>query len=151
MSYDLVHGQLFGHEALQLSSRLEDYNDMRVYSGSRSSSEMNSTNEETYRIARSLGAASSSWVIGNVDYRTIGLLPNLGEASFTDACIGLFLAPELERDLLKVPNSSLIDVVNFHAASVSCYVFICICFAVYFPPYGSFMCRLRLSQAMILA
>ena len=84
-------------------------------------------------------------------HRMIGLLPNQGVASFVDACVGSFSALELERDLLKVPNSSLIDAVNFHAASVSSYVFICICFAVYFLPCGSFMCRLRLSQAMLLA
>ena len=65
----------------------------------------------------------------------IGLLPNPSGASFTDVCAGSFLALELERDLLKVPNLSLVDDVNFHAASVSGDVFICICF----PPYGSFM------------
>ena len=89
---------------------------------------MNFAKEDTYQIACSLGAASSSQVIANVDYRMIGLLPNLGAASFADACVGSFLALELERDLLKVPNLSLVDVVNFHVASVSGYVFICIHF-----------------------
>jgi len=89
---------------------------------------MNSTKEETYRIARSLGAVSSSRVIANVDCRTIGLLPNQSAASFAITCAGSFLAPELERDLLKVPNLSIVDAVNFHAASVSGYVFICIHF-----------------------
>ena len=40
-------------------------------------------------------------------------------ASFADACAGSFSVPEVERDLLKVPNSSLIEAVNFHAVSVS--------------------------------
>ena len=91
---------------------------------------MNSTKEETYRIARSLGATSSSRVFANMDYRTIGLLPNSGGASFADMCTGSFSALELERDLLKVPNLSLVDVVNFHVASVSGYVCIYICFAI---------------------
>ena len=119
MSDDLVRGQLFGHGELRLSSHPEDYSEMRVYLGSSSSSEMNSMKEETYRIAHSLGVASTLWVIAKVDYRVIGLLLSLSGASFADACAGSFLAPEVERDLLKVPNSSLIEAVNFHAASVS--------------------------------
>ena len=51
---------------------------MRVYSRSNSSSKMNSTKEETYQIAHSLGATSNSRVIANVDYRTVGLLPGQG-------------------------------------------------------------------------
>ena len=88
---------------------------MRVYSGSSSSSKMTSTKDETYRIARSLGAASNSWVVANVDYRMVGLLPNQSVSSFTDACAGSFSAPKVERDLLKVPILSLIEAVNFHA------------------------------------
>jgi hypothetical protein len=102
---------------------------MRVYSGSSSSGEMNSAKEETYRIARSLGIASSSRVIVNVDYRAVGLLPNQVAAGFADACVGAFSAPEVERDLLKVPNSSLIKAVNFHDASVSILLLICAPFA----------------------
>ena len=102
LSDGLVHGQLFGHGQLRLSSRPKDYGDMRVYLGLSSSSEMNSTKEETYRIAHSLGATSNSRVVANVDYRTVGLLPNQSAASFIDACIGSFSAPEVERDLLKV-------------------------------------------------
>ena len=54
-----------------------------------------------------------------MDYRTIGLLLSLSEASFANACAGSFSARKVERDLLKVPNSSLIEAVNFHDASVS--------------------------------
>ena len=115
---------------------------MRVYSGSSSSSEMNSTKEETYQIARSLGAASTSRVIANVDHHMIGLLPNQNAASFGDACAGSFSAPEVERYLLKVPNSSLIEAVNFHVASVSGRVFTCIRFVALFLPSGSFMWRI---------
>jgi hypothetical protein len=81
---------------------------MRVYLGSSSSGEMSSAKEETYRIARSLGAALNSRVIANVDYRTVGLLPTPSAASFADACASSFSALEVERDLLKVSNLSLI-------------------------------------------
>ena len=98
----LVRGQLFGYVELRLGSRPEDYGEMRVYSGTTSSGEMTSAKEETYRIARSLGASSNSRVVANVDYHTVGLLPNQSAASFIDACVGSFSAPEVERDLLKV-------------------------------------------------
>ena len=103
---------------------------------------MNSTKQETYRIARSLGAASNSQVIASVDHHTIGLLPNQSAASFADACVGSFLAPEVERDLLKVPNLSLIEVVNFHAASVSGWVLPYVCFVACFLFGDSLMCRI---------
>ena len=61
---------------------------MRVYSGLSSSGEISYAKEETYRIARSLGVASSSWVIANVDHCTIGLLPDKAMVEFADACVG---------------------------------------------------------------
>ena len=67
-----------------------------------------------------------------MDHRTVGRLPNQIASSFTNACTGSFLAPEVERDLFKVPNSSLIEAVNFHAASVSGRVFTCIRFVALF-------------------
>ena len=67
-------------------------------------------------------------MVANIDYRTVGLLPNPSVTNFANARAGSFLAPKVERDLLKVPNSSLIEVVNFHAASVSEWVLTCICF-----------------------
>jgi hypothetical protein len=76
-----------------------------------------------------------------MDYRIVGLLLDQGMARFADACAGAFSALEVERDLLKVPNSSLIEAVNFNAANVSGWVFACICFAFYFLHCGSFMCR----------
>lgn len=100
--------------------------------GSSSSGEMSSTKEETYQIARSLGAASSSRVIANMDHRTVGILPDKVMADFADACVGSFTTPEVERDLLMVPNSSLIEVVNFHALSVSDHAFSCIGFLIVF-------------------
>ena len=128
----LVRGQLFDHRELRLGSRPEEYGEMRVYSGSSSSSKMNSMKEETYRIARSLGDASNSRVITNVDHRTVGLLPGKAAADFTDACASSFTALEVERDLMRVPKSSLIEVVNFHAASVSTHTFSLICFSCSF-------------------
>ena len=70
----------------------------------------------------------------------VGLLRNQITASFADACAGSFLAPEVERDLLKVPNSSLIEAVNFHATSVSEWVLTCISFVIVFPLDGGLMC-----------
>ena len=128
----LVRGQLFGYVELRLGSRPEDYGEMRVYSGTTSSGEMTSAKEETYRIASALGAVSNSRVITNVDHRTIGLLPGKATVGFADACAGSVTALEMERDLLKVPNSSLVEAVNFHAASVSTRTFSLICFSCSF-------------------
>ena len=88
MSDNLVQGQQFCYGELRLRSRPTDYGEMRVYSWLTSSSKMISVEEETYRIACSLGAASSSHVIANVDHHTIGLLPNKVVAEFADACSG---------------------------------------------------------------
>ena len=97
---------------------------MRVYSGSSASGEMSYAKEETYRIARSLGAASSSRVIANVYHRTVGLLPGRVAADFADACASSFTVPEVERDLLKESDSSLAEAVSFHTVSVSAYAFV---------------------------
>ena len=96
---------------------------MWVYSGSSSSGEISYAKEETYRIARSSGAASSSRVIANVDHRTVGLLPGKVAVDFADACVGSFIALEVERDLLKEYDLSLTEVLSFHAVSVSSYAF----------------------------
>ena len=72
----------------------------------------------------------------------VGLLRNQITASFADACAGSFLAPEVERDLLKVPNLSLIEVVNFHAASVSGWVLTYIHIVALFPLGDGLMCRI---------
>lgn len=141
MSDNLVHGQLFGHGELRLSSRPMDYGNVRVYLGSISSSKMSSVKEETYQIAHSLGASSNPQVVANVDYRTVGLLLNPSVANFADACFGSFSAPKVERDHLSVPNSSLTDAVNFHAASVSGWVLTCIHFVSFSLLDNSFMCR----------
>jgi hypothetical protein len=90
---------------------------------------MSSVKEGTYRIVHSLGASSNSWVVANVDYCTVGLLLIPSATSIADVCSGLFLAPKVERDLLKVPNLSLIEATNFHAASVSGWILPCIHFA----------------------
>ena len=67
-------------------------------------------------------------MIANVDHRVVGLLSSQSAARFADACVGSFSAPKVERDLLTFPNSSLIEAVNFHAASVSGWVLSCILF-----------------------
>ena len=90
-----------------------------MYLGSSSLGEMTSAKEETYRIARALGAPLNSRVIAHVDYRTVGLMPNKAAADFVDSFVGSLSAHEVERDHLKVPYTSLGEVVSFHATSVS--------------------------------
>lgn len=119
LTQDVVSGQLFGHVELLLRSRPEDYGEMRVYSGPSSSGEMGSAKEETYRIARSLGIGSWSRLVGNEDYRAVGLLPSQEAVAFADSCSESFAAPELERDILKVPDTTLMEAANYHAISVS--------------------------------
>ena len=80
---------------------------------------MTPAKEETYRIACALGVPLNSWVTAHVNYRTVGLMPDKAAADFVDSCVGSFSAPEVKRDLLKVPYASLGEAVNFHAASVS--------------------------------
>ena len=139
LSDSIVHGQFFGHRELRLRSRPEDYGEMRVYSGSSSSGEMNPAKEETYHIACSLGAASNSRVIANVDHHTVGLLLGKIVADFTNAYLGSFTAPEVERDLLRVPNLSLVEAGNFHSLNVSDHAFSCICLVVIFLSNYGFM------------
>ena len=81
----------------------------------------------------------------------VGLLLIQNVVHFVDACAGSFLAPEVERDLSKTPNSSLIEAVNFHATSVSGWVFSCIRFIVPFLPSVSFIWNPLHFQAMLLA
>jgi len=129
----LIHGQLFSHGELRLRSHPKDYGEMQVYSGLSSSGDMNSTKKETYRIAHAIGMLSDSRVIANVDYHIIGLLPDKTAADFTNACARSFLASEVEKGLLKVPQSSLAEAVNFHAASVRARFFSSIHFFRCFP------------------
>lgn len=89
--------------------------------------------EETYRIARSLGSASHSRVIGNIDHRVIGLLPNKDGAKFADTYAVSVVAPEVQRDLLKVSDASLAEAMNYHAVNVS--VRNLPCFCSFFPPF----------------
>lgn len=130
LTESLVHGQLFSHGELQLGSPPGDYGEMRIYSGSSSSGKMTSVKEETYQIARALGAVSNSRVIANVDHRTVGLLPGEAMVAFADACVSSFTALEEDRGLLKVPNSSLMEVVNFHATSISAVTFFLFAFLI---------------------
>ena len=49
----------------------------------------------------------------------VGLMSDKAAADFVDSCAGSFSAPEVERDLLKVPHASLAEAVNFHTMSMS--------------------------------
>ena len=63
-------------------------------------------------------------MIANVYHRTVGLLPGKVAVDFADACVGSFIALEVERDLLKESDSSLAEAVSFHTVSVSAYAFV---------------------------
>lgn len=61
--------------------------------------------------------------MANVDYQKVGLIPNRAGVQFADACGNAYSVPELERDILALPDAELLDAVNFHALSVSFYLF----------------------------
>jgi hypothetical protein len=71
----MVEGQLLGFRHLLLAPKPGDYGEMRLYSGSGSSGEMDSAKEESYRIARSLGFLSDAQLACGFDFRNLGLLP----------------------------------------------------------------------------
>lgn len=51
-------------------------------------------------------------MIVNVDHRTIGLLPDRVATDLTNASTGSFTTLEVERELLKVSDSSLAKAVS---------------------------------------
>lgn len=125
----MVHGVLFGHGPLVLDSRSDDYGEVCVYSDGSSPDEPSPAQEESYRIARSLGAASSAQVLAKVDYVEAGLLPGRLGLEFAEQCSSAFVAPEVECDVLSVSTPDLLDAINFHAISVSSFFdyFVCCC------------------------
>jgi len=80
------------------------------------------------------------------------MLPSKVAVDFPDAYVGLFSALEVERDLLKVPHSSLAEAVNFHAASISNKIFFFfLLFSLFFFPKIIFMISRFGVQSMLLA
>ena len=80
---------------------------------------MDLAKEETYRIACSLGVNSWSHLVGSVNYREIRMMPSREAAEFADFCSESFSNPELERDILKEPDTALMEASNYHVVSVS--------------------------------
>lgn len=102
---------------------------MRAYSGLSSSGEDNFAKEESYRIACSFGTGSHAHVVASVDQANVGLLPNWAGVGLSEACSDSFAMPEVQWDLLKVPNLELLEATSFHAISVrpSCCLLFCLC------------------------
>jgi len=80
---------------------------------------MDLAKEETYRIACSLGVNSRSHLAGSVNYCDIGMMPSREAAEFADFCGESFSNPELERDILKEPDTALMEASNYHVVSMS--------------------------------
>lgn len=78
--------------------------------------------KESYRIARSLGVSSDAQLACGFNFQEIGLLPGDSPAAsrFAEFC-NKFAAPEVERDLLGVEDSALVEAANYHLVSVSAY------------------------------
>jgi hypothetical protein len=55
----------------------------------------------------------------NIDFRSVGLLPSQEAMDFAEKCSSAYIAPEVERDMLKAPNTELLDAINVHAVHVS--------------------------------
>lgn len=119
MTEEVVDGQLLGHGELRLNSRLEDYGEVCFYLGSSSLGEMDLAKEEMYRIARSLGVNSRSRLVGRVDYRVMRMMLSREAVEFADFCGESFSIPELERDILKEPDTALMEATNYHPVSMS--------------------------------
>ena len=117
----LAKGLLLGHGPLILGAKEGDYGEPCFYLGLSSSSEMDPVREESYRIARSLGAASEANLACGFNFRQIGILPseNSDAMKFAEHCQKAPVAPEMERDLLQVKDSTLAEAASFHQASVS--------------------------------
>jgi hypothetical protein len=116
-----VKGTLIGFGSLDLEPKPGDYDRVRAYSGSGSSSETNVSREETYKLARSLGLPSDAQIVSGVDVREVGILPpaNASVADFAEVCSKTFRAPEAERDLLKLDRGALVGACEQHLFSVS--------------------------------
>lgn len=117
----MVEGRLLRFGRLVLTPKPGDYGEMRFYSGSSSSGELDSAKEESYRIARSLGVPSDAELACGFNFRDIGLLPasSAAAAKFSEFCGRSFRAPEVERDLIGESESKLVEANEYHLISVS--------------------------------
>lgn len=104
-----------------LGAKEGDYGEPRFYSRLSSSGETNPVREESYRIARSLGATSEVNLACGFNFRKIGILPgeNSNAAKLAEQCHKALVTPKMERDLLEVRDSMLAEAASFHLASVS--------------------------------
>lgn len=119
MTVEMAEHVLFGHGTLYLDSHPDDYGKMRVYSGFSSLEEMSPGREKSYHLACALGAESSARVVSQVNYREAGVISDAVGFQFTEACSGAYIAPEVERDLLKEVGDTLLGAIDCHAVWVS--------------------------------
>jgi hypothetical protein len=100
----LAKGLHLGHGPLILGAKEGDYGEPLFYLGLSLPGETDPAREESYRIARSLGAASKANLAYGFDFCQIGMLPgeNSDAAKFTEHCQKDLVTTEMERDLLHV-------------------------------------------------
>ena len=91
-----------GHGPLISGAKEGDYGEPRFYSGLSLSVETDPMREESYRIARSLGAALEANLACNFNFHQIGILPGKDNdaTKFAKQCAKALVALEMERDLL---------------------------------------------------
>lgn len=113
---------MLGFGRLVLGSKPGDYGEMRFYTGSCSSSELDSTKEESYRLARALGVSSDADLACDFNFCDIGLLPpdRAKSEKFSKYCFH-FHIPKVQRDLLEVEDAKLAEASEYHTISLSCF------------------------------
>ena len=112
-----------GHGPLILGAKEEDYGEPHFYSGLSSLGETDPMREESYRIARSLGAASEANLACGFNFRQIGILSgeNSDTVELAEQCHKALITPEMERNHLEVRDSTLKEAASFHLASMSAF------------------------------
>jgi len=119
----LAKGLLLGHGPLILGAKEGDYGEPRFYSGLSSSGKTDPAREESYRIAHSLGAASEANLACSFNFCQIGILSgeNFDAARFAEQCHKALVAPEMERDLLQLDDSTLAEAASFSSGQCGCF------------------------------
>lgn len=94
----------------------------RFYTGSSSSGELDSAKEESYRLAHALGVSSDADRACGFNFCDVGLLSpdNAASSKFTKYC-SRFRVPEVERDLLAVEDTKLVEASEYLMISLSHY------------------------------
>lgn len=123
LNQKMVDKQLLGYGRLVLGSKPRDYVEGRFCTGSSSSGELDSSREESYQLAHALGVSLDADLACGFNFREVGLLPpDTAAGSKFAECCSRFRALQVERDLLEVEDSKLVEASEYHLISVSCFV-----------------------------